>query len=74
MVRVHAGGGHRKMKKNWRGASLQGMFEEKVAVRAGATVVVRVRAGGGHRKMKKSWRGAGGEGAAPLSQCTRCRC
>ena len=42
MVRVHAGGGHRKMKKNWRGASLQGMFEEKVVV-----VVVGGGAGAG---------------------------
>ena len=47
MVRVRAGRGHRKMKKSWRGASLQGMFEgNPVQMSTWKSFVVVVAVGG----------------------------
>ena len=72
MVRVRAGGGHRKMKKNWRGAGGEGAAPPPQCTRckeciAGVDLEVVVVV------VVESWSGVGGEGAGPSPQCIRCK-
>ena len=73
MVRVRAGGGHRKMKKSWRGAGGEGAAPPPQCTRckeciAGVDLEVVVVV-----VVVESWSGVGGEGAGPPPQCIRCK-